>query len=206
MADVVWAVRHGQRADSVDPDWEANAERLHDPQLTELGRWAAWRVGHRFSEYGPPIDAVYASPFLRTVETAAEICREIDAEFVLEPGLGEHRNPDWFDSEPETIPQAQLADQFETLRLDYEPYLRPEFPESHDEATRRVGETTRHIAATTDGTVLLVGHGLTIGGIVQGLVGSADAAHAPLCGLTRLERDGDHWHFDFSGDTTHLDP
>lgn len=206
MADVIWAVRHGQRADSVDPNWEANAERLHDPQLTELGRWAAWRVGRRFSERGPPIDAVYASPFLRAVETAGEICREINAEFVLEPGLGEHRNADWFDSEPETVPQHRLADRFETLRLDHEPYLRPDFPESHEEAMERVGETTRHIAAAADGTVLLVGHGLTIGGIVRGLVGSADAANAPLCGLTRLEHDGERWQLDFSGDTAHLDP
>ncbi len=205
MADVIWAVRHGQRADSVDPNWEATAERRHDPHLTELGRWAAWRVGRRFAEFGPPIDAVYASPFLRTVETAAEICREIDAEFVLEPGLGEHRNPDWFDAEPETVPPERLAERFGPLRLDHAPYLRPEFPESHDAAMARVGETTRHIADATDGTALLVGHGLTIGGVVRGLVGSADEADAPLCGLTRLERDGEDWHLDFSGDTTHLD-
>ncbi len=205
MTDVVWAVRHGQRQDSVDPNWEAHAERVHDPPLTELGRWAAWRVGRRFVESTVDIDAVYASPFLRAVETAEEVCNEIDMEFVLEPGLGEHRNAEWFDSEPETVPPATLAEWFDPLRLDHDPLVIPEFPESHDVAMARVGDTTRKIADREAGTVLLVGHGLTIGGVVQGLTGSAEQAAAPLCGLTRIERQGDGWTLDFSGDTSHLD-
>jgi len=205
MADTVWAVRHGQRQDSVDPEWEATAERLHDPPLTELGRWAAWRVGRRFAERGERFDAIYASPFLRTVETAAEICVEIDAEFRLEPGLGEHRNAEWFDDHPETVPVDKLATWFDGLRLDHEPLVQPEFPESHDDAMARIGETTRRLAERTDGTVLLVGHGITIGSVVGGLVGSAEDADAPLCGLTRLERTGDGWELDFSGETSHLD-
>lgn len=205
MADVVLAVRHGERRDSVDPDWEAVAERVHDPPLTELGRWAAWRVGRRLAERGPSIDAVYASPFLRAVETAAEVTAEIDARFALEPGLGEHRNADWFDAEPETVPPERLAARFERLSTAHEPLVTPAFPETHAEAMTRIGRTTRQLADATEGTALLVGHGITIGGVVAGLVGSADAADAPLCGLTRLVRDGDGWRLDFSGDTTHLD-
>lgn len=205
MADAVWAVRHGQRRDSVDPNWESVAERVHDPPLTELGRWAAWRVGRRFAESGPEFDAVYASPFLRAVETADEICREVGAECVLEPGLGEHRNSEWFETDPETVPPDQLAERFDTVRLDHDPYTVPQFPESHTEAMARVGETTRRIASEAEGTVLLVGHGLTVGGVVGGLVGSTDGVDAPLCGLTRLERDSAGWRLDFSGDTTHLD-
>jgi hypothetical protein len=52
--------------------------------------------------------------------------------------------------------------------------------------------------------VLLVGHGLTVGGVVEGLVGSTDGVDAPLCGLSRIERDGDGWRLDCSGDTAHL--
>ena len=215
MTDTVWAVRHGERRDSVTDDWEAVAERVHDPPLTELGRWAAWRVGRRFAESSVGFDAVYASPFTRTVETAAEICREIDATFRLEPGLGEHRNTDWFDAEPETAPHEELAARFDTLQLDHEPLVTPSFPESHAEASARVGETTRRIVAREAGPVLLVGHGLTIGGVVDGLVGSTAGVEAPLCGLTRVERDatddrggGDGtdggWRLDSSGDTSHL--
>jgi len=205
MAETVWAVRHGQRQDSVDPEWDATADRIHDPPLTELGRWAAWRVGRRFGERGQSLDAVYASPFLRAVETASEICTETGQEFRLEPGLGEHRNAGWFDAEPETVDTAELATLFDTLRLDNEPYVTPQFPESHEDAMARIGRTTRRIAEADSGEVLLVGHGITIGGVVAGLTGSADEADAPLCGLTRLERDGDEWRLDFSGDTAHLD-
>ena len=204
MAETVWVVRHGQRQDSVDPNWADHADRLHDPPLTELGRWAAWRVGRQFVESGVGLDAVYASPFLRAVETAEEICRETGDVVSLEPGLGEHRNADWFDAEPETVPYEQLAEWFEPVVLGHEPYVVPEFPESHEEAMDRAGSAARRIADGTDGTVLLVGHGLTVGGVVHGLVGSADGVDAPLCGLTRLERDSEGWRLDFSGDTGHL--
>jgi broad specificity phosphatase PhoE len=205
MADVVWVVRHGERRDTVDPDWDSTAERVHDPPLTELGRWAAWRVGRRFVESEQSFDAVYASPFLRAVETADEICRELGAEFRLEPGLGEHRNPEWFDAEPEILPREHLAGRFETVCLDHEPQVIPAFPETHAEAIARVGETTRRLVAENNGAVLLVGHGLTIGGVVDGLVGSTEGVEAPLCGLTRLVSDGEGWQLDCSGDTAHLD-
>lgn len=205
MADTVWVVRHGQRQDTVDPNWEANADRVHDPGLTDLGRWAAWRVGRHFATTGRTFDAVYASPFLRTVQTAEEICRELGTEAFLEPGLGEHRNAEWFDAEPETVDPAQLAEWFDTIRLDHVPHVEPEFPEAHEEAMGRAGETARLIADEQPGTVLLVGHGLTVGGVVQGLVGTADGVEAPLCGLTRLTREGDGWRLDFSGETSHLD-
>lgn len=205
MADTVWVVRHGQRQDSVDPSWDDHADRVHDPPLTDLGRWAAWRTGRRFVEAGIQFDAVYASPFLRTAETAEEICRETGTEALLEPGLGEHRNADWFDAEPETVPQSDLAEWFEPIVLDHEPYLVPEFPESHHEAMARAGSAARQIVNDTDGTVLLVGHGLTVGGVVDGLVGSPDGVDAPLCGVTRLDRNRGSWELAFSGDTTHLD-
>ena len=54
------------------------------------------------------------------------------------------------------------------------------------------------------GPVLLVGHGLTVGGVVDGLVGSTEGVDAPLCGVTLVERDGADWRLAFSGDTSHL--
>jgi len=205
MADTVWVVRHGQRQDSVDPAWHDHADRVHDPPLTELGRWAAWRTGRRFVESDIRLDAVYASPFLRTAETAEEIGRETGNDVMLEPGLGEHRNPEWFDADPETVPQEHLAEWFDPSLLDHDPYLVPEFPENHEAAMTRAGNVARQLAADTDGSLLLVGHGLTVGGVVDGLVGSTDGVDAPLCGVTRLDRDRGNWDLAFSGDTTHLD-
>ena len=204
MAEELYAVRHGQRRDSVDPDWEAVADRVHDPPLTELGRWAAWRVGRRFAGRDMEFDAVYASPFLRAVETADEICRELETVFGLERGLGEYRNPEWFDDEPETLPRDALCDRFASLRPGHDSHIVPAFPETHDAATARIAEAARLLAAGVD-SLLLVGHGITIAGVVAGLAGPDADVAAPLCGVTRLERVGGSWRVDYTGDTSHLD-
>ena len=205
MAQEVYVVRHGQRRDTVDPDWETVADRVHDPPLTELGRWAAWRVGRRFVESGVAFDAVYASPFIRAVETADEICREIETTFGLEPGLGEYRNPEWFDRDPETLPHDMLRERFETLRVHGDSHVVPTFPETHEEAMARIGEAARRLADGIDGSVLLVGHGITVAGVVAGLVGPGTGVDAPLCGVTRLAFDGESWRLDYTADTSHLD-
>ncbi len=206
MAKELYVVRHGQRRDSVDPDWEETADRVHDPPLTQLGRWAAWRVGRRFAEADVSLDAVYASPFLRSVETADEICQELGTTFELESGLGEYRNAEWFGREPETLPEERLRERFGTVRLGRDPHVVPEFPETHDEATARIGEAARRLVEGTAGPVVLVGHGITIAGVVDGLVGPAAAAEAPLCGVTRLVTGVDgSWRLDYTGDTSHLD-
>jgi broad specificity phosphatase PhoE len=205
MAQEVWAVRHGQRQDTVDPDWELTAARIHDPGLTELGRWQAWRCGRYFAERGIEFEAVYCSPFLRAVQTTAEIYGEIGHGARLEPGLGEHRNAEWFDSEPETLSHRTLADYFEPIQHDHDPFVVPEFPEEHHEAETRAGETARRIVDAHDGPVLMVGHGLTIGGVVRGLVGSTEGVDAPLCGLTRIENRDGEWKLDFSGAVDHLE-
>ena len=108
--------------------------------LTELGRRAAWRVGRRFAEADQTFGGVYASPVLRTVETAAA----------------------------------------------------------------RVTRTVRELAARTTGDLLLVGHGLAVGGVAAGLVGSDEGVSTPLCGVTRVGRVDGGWRLAFSGDTSHL--
>ena len=205
MTETVWIVRHGQRRDTVDPAFHTYADRIHDPDLTELGRWQAWRCGRYFADRNVEFDAVYASPFLRTVQTADEICRETGHVFRLEPGLGEHRNAEWFDSEPETAPSESLAEWFETLRLDHDPCVIPEFPEDHREAETRAGEAARQLADAHEGTVLMIGHGLTVGGVVRGLVGSTEGVDAPLCGLTRIDSQNGAWELAFSGFVDHLE-
>ena len=206
MAEELYVVRHGQRRDSVDPDWAATADRVHDPPLTELGRWAAWRVGRRFAQADTSFAAVYASPFLRTVETADEICRELGVTVELESGLGEYRNPEWFDREPETLPENGLRARFETVRVGRDSHVVPAFPETRDEASARIATTARRLAEESSGPVLLVGHGVTVAGVVEGLISPDAEIDAPLCGVTRLVAGVDGaWELDYTGDTSHLD-
>ncbi|WP_181687033.1 histidine phosphatase family protein [Halorhabdus salina] len=204
MTTVVWALRHGQRQDSVDPDWDDHADRIHDPGLTDHGHWQATQAGDRLSEV--TIGEIYASPFLRAAQTAGHVAAATQASVRLEPGLGEHLNPEWFDSFPERLPEDDLAERVPRIESNYRPLLEPTFPEDHEEAQRRIGEATRRIVDDASAEcVLLVGHGATIGGVVAGLAGVTDGVDAPLAGLTKLVRDGESWELAFSGETAHLE-
>lgn len=68
---------------------------------------------------------------------------------------------------------------------------------------RRLAEYPEHTSVVGGGFVVVAS--LAAVGVVDGLVGSTDGVDAPLCGLTRITRDGDDWRLAFSGDTSHLD-
>jgi broad specificity phosphatase PhoE len=205
----LWLLRHGQRVDQVDPSWGESAENPHDPGLTDWGHEQADRAGRRLGDTGG-IDAVYASPFTRAVQTADAVARHLGLPVRVEDGLCEHLNPEWFDHAPTVPTAAEHARSVERVRADHDPVLRPTFPESGQEAADRATETARRLlAGSDDRTLLLVGHGLTVGGITAGL--SGEDVDVPLAGLTRLERDADDadgtgdWRVALAADTSHYD-
>ena len=69
------------------------------PRPPAYGARAACRVGLRVARADTTPEAVCASPFLRTVETADGICLKLEATVERESGLGEYRIPEWFDRE-----------------------------------------------------------------------------------------------------------
>ncbi|MDS0299029.1 histidine phosphatase family protein [Halogeometricum sp. S1BR25-6] len=216
MTDAVLVLRHGERRDSVEENWRETAERIHDPGLTDRGRRQADRAAERLRETG--VEEIYASPFLRAIQTASPVADALDLPVRVEPGLGEHLNPAWFDAHPEVLGREERVERFPRTDVEHRPLLEPTFPEDAADAERRIGETARRIVDSTSARrVLFVGHGATVGGVAHGLVGSAEAVDAPLCGLTELVRDGggeggengnrngDEWRVEWSGDVAHLD-
>ena len=87
----VWVARHGQRIDQADGDWWETASRPHDPYLTELGMRQAEAAGRELASQGVDDSyIVYSSPFLRCVQTAQAIARELGVGTIrIEPGLAE---------------------------------------------------------------------------------------------------------------------
>jgi 2,3-bisphosphoglycerate-dependent phosphoglycerate mutase len=57
-------IRHGQSANNARPE----AERVHDPSITELGTLQAESVARRLAEL--PLTRIITSPFRRTLQTA----------------------------------------------------------------------------------------------------------------------------------------
>ncbi|KAK6142971.1 hypothetical protein DH2020_023319 [Rehmannia glutinosa] len=70
----VVVMRHGDRLDNVVPLWAASAPRPWDPPLAEDGKVRAFGTGEKFrKQLGFPIHRVFVSPFLRCLQTAAEV-------------------------------------------------------------------------------------------------------------------------------------
>ena len=82
--------------------------------------------------------------------------------------------------------------------------MTPTFPEDDEANVSRMGEAARRITESYEGTLLFVGHGATVSGIVQALTGSQEDA-APLCSLTKLVKEDGAWRLAFSNDVSHLD-
>jgi len=45
----MWVMRHGERADEVDDDWERTSDRPYDPPLTSKGRSQAYESGKKLA-------------------------------------------------------------------------------------------------------------------------------------------------------------
>ncbi|XP_042422514.1 uncharacterized protein LOC122010153 isoform X1 [Zingiber officinale] len=73
----VVVMRHGDRIDHLEPLWVAQAQRPWDPPLADEGRIRAWTAGKRLRDSGFPIHRVVVSPFLRCLQTAAEVVRAL---------------------------------------------------------------------------------------------------------------------------------
>ncbi|CAA0813565.1 Phosphoglycerate mutase family protein [Striga hermonthica] len=70
----VVVMRHGDRLDNFVPLWAASAPRPWDPPLVDDGKVRAFGTGERFRrQLGFPIHRVFVSPFLRCLQTAAEV-------------------------------------------------------------------------------------------------------------------------------------
>ncbi|KAH9301454.1 hypothetical protein KI387_013037, partial [Taxus chinensis] len=75
----LYVMRHGERMDNYDPQWVRTAPRPWDPPLTYNGKLQAWDKGKRLRAEGANITRVFCSPFLRCVQTAAEVVKALCA-------------------------------------------------------------------------------------------------------------------------------
>lgn len=208
MADVIWLARHGSRQDFVDPDWHQTAVRPHDPPLSDEGRIQAGQLAHRLETEG--INAIFSSPFLRCIQTAAAVAERLGLPIHVEPGFSEWLNPDWFPAAPQILPLDKLIKEYPAIAADYTPRVRPSYPEDGETVLRRTAEAASSIAQAYEGRLLYVGHGATVYGTVFGLLGQSfselertlGAIH--YCSLFRLASQDSGWILDLCGDTSHL--
>lgn len=203
MAQTVWIARHGNRQDFVDPLWRGTAVRPNDPGLSEDGIIQAQRLGRRMAEEG--IGRIFASPFLRTVQTAHYVAEAAGAPLHIEPSLCEWLNAEWFELMPEIVTPDEVREHFPHVDTEYTSYGIPAFPEAIEDAFRRSGEAARHIVERYPEDILLVGHGVSVYGAARGLIQDLAYFDVALCSVAKLVKHGTEWVAELCGDISHLD-
>lgn len=202
MSQTLWIARHGNRLDFVHPEWFNTAERPYDPPLSEDGMIQAKQLGQRL--VGEGIKYIFASPFLRTVQTASFVADALNLSIKIESGLSEWLNPEWMRTAPETLPLEVLQEQFPRIDGSYTSRVVARYPETSEKVLERTGETARRLMAEFSEDLLFVGHGASVVGTAQGLVGGMPEVNAALCCLVKLVRGEQRWVMELNGDTSHL--
>jgi len=202
MTQTVWIARHGNRLDFVNPEWFNTAERPYDPPLSEDGVVQANQLGQRL--VGEAIRHIFASPFLRTVQTANFVADALDLPIKLESGLSEWLNPAWMQTNPERLSMQELQELFPRIDPSYTSRVIAHYPETSEKVLERTAETAKRLMTEFSEDILLVGHGASVVGVTQGLVGGTPEVNASLCCLVKLVRQEQKWVMELNGDTSHL--
>lgn len=205
MSQTIWIARHANRLDFVNPDWFLTAERRYDPPLSDDGMLQAQQLANRLK--GKNISHIFASPFLRTVQTAAAIASVLDLPIKLETGLSEWLNPDWMTEEPERLSTRALAELYPQIDISYTPQIAVNYPETRQKMRQRSAQTARCLVQEySPKDILLVAHGASVLGAAMGLVGdiAIKEVKASLCSLVKIVRREPEWFLELTGDTSHL--
>lgn len=204
MTQTVWIARHGNRIDFVNPNWFVTAERRYDPPLSEDGTIQAQQLGQRLKS--EKIVHIFASPFLRTVQTANQVAEALDLPIKVEAGLSEWLNPEWMTVAPEKLTLAELHQQFPRIDLNYTSRVIAQYPENGTQALQRAAKTAKLLADEFPTDILLVGHGASVVGATMGLLDITvePHIHVALCGLFKMVRHEQKWVMELNGDTSHL--
>ena len=205
MNQIVWIARHANRLDFVHPDWFLTAVRRYDPPLSEDGIVQTQQLAQRLQT--ETITHIFASPFLRTVQTANAVAEVLNLRIKLETGLSEWLNPHWMTEAPEIHSISELKALFPRIDSDYTPVVSAEYPETEVQVQERSGKTAQLLASECyPENILLVGHSASVQGAAMGLVGDIAKTEvtASLCSLVKILRQGPEWLLELKGDTSHL--
>ena len=203
MSDqTVWIARHGNRLDFVNPEWFNTAKRRYDPPLSEDGWTQAQELANRLK--GEPIQHIFSSPFLRTIQTADCVAQALNIPIKLEAGLSEWLNPDWMSETPEIHPQEFLEQRYPRIDWSYQSLVIPQYPETEMVVNQRTALIARKLVANFSANILLIGHGASVVGTANELMREDAVIHASLCCLVKLVSDNQTWSMQLNGDTSHL--
>jgi broad specificity phosphatase PhoE len=190
-------IRHGEREDHIDPTWIATAENPSDPPLSKVGLEQARLVGEHLKKT-ENVDAIFASPFTRTLQTATGIADVLDLPLQVESGLAEWLNPDFRHGKPMYWPSLEDSmAAFPRIESRHSPLLVPEYPEDNEAVCARVADFVRlfipHLgitpsmqAADVNRTIALVSHGKIVEELCISFTGVDSIPYVTYCSNTHV--------------------
>jgi broad specificity phosphatase PhoE len=207
MPQTVWIARHANRLDFVNPEWFDTAPKRYDPPLSADGLWQAARLGERLKNES--IEHIFASPFLRTIQTADCIAKALDLTVKIEKGLGEWLHPQWISEHPSLNHPESTISEYPRLDRHYASKILPQYPETESQLQQRTAEAVKFLVEEYSRDILLISHADPIKAVILALIGdnnpSAIPIQVPLCSLFKIVRDRrDRWQVEICGDTSHL--
>lgn len=202
MAQTIWIARHGNREDFIDPSWIEMASQPFNPGLSPDGMEQAKALGQHFIEEN--IQHIFASPFLRTVQTAHYVAEAIALPVKIEAGLSEFLSLAFISLTPEILSLSTLKQRFPRIDLDYTSRVTVRYPESEEVMLARSRQTIRELAREFPENFLIVTHSSPVACMSQELLQQKIKIRRPLCGLVKLVGEGDRWQMELNGDISHL--
>ncbi|NRA40140.1 MAG: histidine phosphatase family protein [Planctomycetes bacterium] len=196
-AQNIWICRHGNRIDLVDPSWQGD-----DPYLSDDGFVQARETGERLK--GEGIQEIFASPFLRTMQTANCIAEALDLPIKIEYGICEWLSTELFDHMPVCLTASERAERFPRIDTSYKSLLDPQWPESVEMIEQRCAQIVNHVADTYASDILFVGHAASVYSCAQGLLPVKTHIEPLLCSLTKIQRLPSGGVMELNCDTSHL--
>ncbi|KAJ5073391.1 phosphoglycerate mutase family protein [Anaeramoeba ignava] len=207
MKRSIWIIRHGERIDDVDENWEKTAKNKYDPTLTENGKQQAFKTGKRLKNES--ISLIFSSPFLRCLQTAKAVADQINLEINCEQGLSEFINKNWFPSINDIkleLEFFQNQNQFEKINQNYQSFITISNPETIQEMFQRYQNTANKIIQNYQNqNILFVTHGYGISSIVQLFMEEDFISELDYCSICKINESNDgNFEIEFINETSHL--
>lgn len=200
----IYLVRHGLREDMVHPEWKASAVRPFDPPLSEEGLRQAEDIARALEAAG--VRALYSSPFLRAVQTAAATSALMRLPVKLEPGFAEFINREWFEEVPDFLDMEDLQTHCPLIDAKYAP-AHPGVELESDESVDVRGRVRRTLdtilARSEPGPVAIFTHGSPLCQATLVLLGSLDGVDTGMGAITTAGRAGESFRL-IASSSAHL--
>ena len=152
----LWLVRHEHRLDFIQPEWFDTAVYPYDPPLSSEGLDRAITLAEEFAQI--PIDRIYTSPFLRTIQTADPLSRLLQLPIRLEWGLCEWLCQDWTLGFPATTPMEDLMRCYSNIDATYKSLVLPCYPETAAKLDARIAIIAGKLVKGNGENIVAIAH------------------------------------------------